>query len=115
MLEKEGIEVASSVKPSYTHTGQMTAGGGGTSRGVLVKKAGNETRLTYSHGFYSGLLQERQRIKEESQIASALTALHKAGFETKPLGYLNNTYLVQKPPKAQKSLAEELEERLAHH
>lgn len=99
VLQKEGITTASSVSASYTHEGKMTAGGGGSSKGVLVKKAGRETRLSYSHGFYSGLLSERQKQQEETQLSSALTTLHKAGFETKPLGYLRNTYLVQKPPK----------------
>lgn len=103
VLEKAGIKLSTTGKAKYTHTGQLYGGGARSTRGIVIEKAGSATRLSYSYGSAFTVL-DSDRENAAAEISRARKLLHDAGFETRELSYLKNTYEVQKPPKPVKAL-----------
>lgn len=111
VLEKAGIKLSTTGKAQYTHTGQMHGGGAKSSRGITIEKAGSSTRLSYTYGS-SWNISDKDMESAAAEVNRARDLLHAAGFETRELSFLKNTYEVQKPPK-QQSLTRRLK-ALAH-
>ena len=97
-LEKAGLKVAGESKAAYNHRGQMVHGAT-TGKGIDVHRGGSDTRLSWSFGGSAYSPRDSDREHAAAQLELARQVLHDSGFETRELGFLPNTYEVQRPPK----------------